>query len=81
MNVCGVNVKLLLSCLRISAKEMVVFHDDLDLKAYTYKLATPGMSFKGHNGLKSIGASVGKDFYKMKLGIGRPESREPEDVA
>jgi len=54
MNICGVNVKLMLQQLNIPAKEMLVLHDDLDIKPYTYKIATPSMSLRGHNGLKSV---------------------------
>ena len=42
-----------------------------------------GTSFKGHNGLRSISSELGgiKGFTRIGIGIGRPESREPNDVA
>ena len=40
-------------------------------------------SFKGHNGLKSISNELGgiKNFIRVGIGIGRPESRDKNDVA
>ncbi|KAK5733936.1 hypothetical protein LTR17_009343 [Elasticomyces elasticus] len=62
---------------------LVVVHDELEkpLGAVTLKL-TQGASAKGHNGLKSI-MSVIRDtpFVRIGIGIGRPESRSPDDVA
>lgn len=40
-----------------------------------------GGSANGHNGLKSIIQNIGSDFIRLKLGIGRPQSKEPEIVS
>jgi len=83
MNICGKNVKLCLNKLKIKTTEICVFHDDLEIKKGTFVYSKPGSSFWGHNGLKSISSSMNNanDFYRIKLGIGRPKSHEPEDVA
>jgi len=52
--------------------EVIVIHDDLDLAfgALRYKR---GGGHGGHNGLKSIDASIGKEYLRVRMGIGKPE--------
>ena len=54
-------------------------HDDLqrDLLKASWKM---GGSANGHNGIKSIIECFGKDFWRVRVGIGRPPSREPSIV-
>ncbi|CCD27220.1 aminoacyl-tRNA hydrolase NDAI_0K00310 [Naumovozyma dairenensis CBS 421] len=61
----------------------VVIHDDLNLPMGKIQLRGPGTSLRGHNGLKSIDKKLGckNDFYKLSIGIDRPESHEPNVVA
>lgn len=62
---------------------LVVVHDDLDkpLGAVSVK-TTQGASAKGHNGLKSLMAVMGKvPFARIGVGIGRPESRHSNDIS
>lgn len=62
---------------------LVVVHDELEKPMGSISIkATNGASARGHNGLKSILAMVGKtSFVRVGVGIGRPESRESQDVA
>lgn len=63
---------------------LVVLHDELDLKLGKVKLRLPTASKRhnGHNGIKSIQQTgIGKDYYSISIGIGRPESRDPKTVA
>ncbi|KAK0838252.1 hypothetical protein LTR91_025870 [Friedmanniomyces endolithicus] len=63
--------------------KLVVVHDELEkpLGAVTVRTA-PGASAKGHNGIKSIISVVGATpFARIGIGIGRPASREPDEVA
>nr|POE56651.1 peptidyl-trna hydrolase [Quercus suber] len=62
---------------------LVIVHDELEkpLGVVTVKTAQ-GLSPKGHNGLKSIMSLIGQTpFVRLGIGIGRPVSREPSDVA
>ena len=54
--------------------KIIVIHDDLDLPFGTlrYKL---GGGNGGHNGLKSIDACIGKDYYRVRIGIGKPKEK------
>lgn len=56
---------------KIDPKDIVVFHDELDLAAQKVR-AKKGGGLAGHKGLKSIAAHVGTDFRRMRLGIGHP---------
>lgn len=65
---------------------LVVLHDELELELGKIKTRKPGGSMKGHNGLKSIAgmgnAAGGKQgWWRIGVGIGRPDSREKGDVS
>lgn len=88
MNISGVGVA---SAWRQFVKEnmrdgeevgLVVIHDELESKVGEVKVKKGAASAKGHNGLKSINEKLrGVDYMRIGVGIGRPESREPNDVA
>ncbi|KAJ9661741.1 hypothetical protein H2201_006412 [Coniosporium apollinis] len=60
---------------------LVVLHDELEKGVGEVKVRTGG-SARGHNGLKSIMQKIPQTpFVRIGIGIGRPESREPNDVA
>jgi PTH1 family peptidyl-tRNA hydrolase len=55
---------------------IVVIHDELDLEPGTIRIKLGGGD-NGHNGLKSLRASLGSgDFYRVRLGVGRPPGRQ-----
>jgi PTH1 family peptidyl-tRNA hydrolase len=54
---------------------MLVVHDELDLPPGEVRLKKGGGS-AGHNGLKDIAAHLGPDFWRLRIGIGRPVDRE-----
>lgn len=56
---------------KIPLKDIVVLHDELDIPPATLRLKTGGGN-AGHNGLRSITASVGNDYRRLRLGIGHP---------
>lgn len=65
---------------RANAK-LVVVHDELESPLGKIKVKHGG-SAKGHNGLKSVTSSLGgMPYTRIGVGIGRPQSRESEDVA
>ena len=61
---------------------LVVLHDELEAELGAVKVKKQDASARGHNGLKSIQASMpGVKYWRIGIGIGRPESREPNVVA
>jgi PTH1 family peptidyl-tRNA hydrolase len=72
MNRSGHAVSTLAHFYRIAPEEILVAHDELDLKPGTVKLKLGGGS-AGHNGLKDIVASLGTPgFWRLRIGIGHP---------
>lgn len=64
----------------IKPENILVVHDELE-KAFSQLILRKTGSHKGHNGLRSLIEHMGtKDFYRLGFGIGRPISREKEDV-
>jgi PTH1 family peptidyl-tRNA hydrolase len=60
---------------KISPGQMLVAHDELDLPLGAVRLKEGGGS-GGHNGLKDLIATLGPDFWRLRLGIGHPGSRD-----
>jgi peptidyl-tRNA hydrolase, PTH1 family len=73
MNSSGDSVHRLVQLLKITPADLVVIHDDLDLPLGKVRLRLGGSS-GGHKGIESIIARLGsRDFYRARVGIGRPE--------
>lgn len=76
MNESGGPVSGLLKYFDLSAENLVVLHDELDIPALSLRLKFGGGD-NGHNGLKSIRAAVGSgEFYRIRMGIGRPPTQQ-----
>jgi peptidyl-tRNA hydrolase, PTH1 family len=76
MNVSGGPVAGLLRYYGVAPANLVVVHDDLDLGFGVVRLKQGGGE-GGHNGLRSISASIGtKDYLRVRFGIGRPPGRQ-----
>ncbi len=61
---------------KVPVGRVVVIHDELDLEFGTIRLKLGGGD-NGHNGLKSLRASLGSgEFYRVRLGVGRPPGRQ-----
>lgn len=72
MNLSGESVQPMAAFFKISAAEILVIHDELDIP-YGQVHFKMGGGLAGHNGLKSIAACLGTDqFARMRVGIGRP---------
>jgi PTH1 family peptidyl-tRNA hydrolase len=56
---------------KLSLNDVIVIHDELDLKPGAIRVKTGGGN-AGHNGLKSISAHVGNEYVRVRLGIGHP---------
>lgn len=71
MNLSGESVAEAARFHRIEPARIIVFHDDLDLQPGQIKVKQGGGS-GGHNGIKSIDAHMGPDYWRVRLGIGHP---------
>ena len=77
MNNSGGPTKGLLSYFHGQPDRLIAIHDELDLQPETLRLKFGGGD-NGHNGLKSMRGHLGTgDFYRVRVGIGRPEGRQP----
>lgn len=75
MNLSGQSVGTALRYLKITLGHLVVIHDELDLPPGKMRVKTGGGA-GGHNGLKSIDAHVGRDYRRVRLGIGHPGDKD-----
>jgi peptidyl-tRNA hydrolase, PTH1 family len=72
MNESGRSVGAMAHFFDIAPDEILVIHDELDLKAGEVKMKLGG-GVAGHNGLRDIQAALGSaDFWRLRLGIGHP---------
>ena len=71
MNDSGVSVGAALRFFKLPLSALVVIHDDIDLAAGKLKVKTGGGD-AGQNGLRSITATLGPDYRRVRLGIGHP---------
>ena len=74
MNNSGVCIKELMEYFKIDAKDVIVFHDDIDIDLGKVKAKFGGTS-AGHNGIESIDKFIGKDYSRVRVGIGRPKQK------
>ena len=73
MNNSGICIRELIEYFKINAEDVVVFHDDLDVEFGKIK-AKFGGSSAGHNGIASIDKFIGKDYSRVRVGIGKPKN-------
>ena len=73
MNNSGICIRELLEYFKFDAENVVVFHDDLDVEFGKIK-AKFGGSSAGHNGIASIDKFIGKDYSRVRIGIGKPKN-------
>ena len=73
MNSSGVCIKELIEYFKINVKDIFVFHDDMDIDVGKIKVKLGGSS-AGHNGIESIDKNIGKNYSRIRVGIGRPKS-------
>ncbi len=71
MNESGQPVRRILDFYKLDPEQLLVIHDDIDLPPGTIKLKKGG-GHGGHNGLRDIISHCGKDFMRMRIGVGHP---------
>ena len=74
MNLSGNAVQALAAFYKIPPENIIVFYDELDLAPGKLRVKLGGGA-NGHNGLKSIDAHLGKNYWRVRMGIGRPEDK------
>ena len=79
MNDSGDAVQQALRFYKLDEEALTVFHDELDLAPFKVKVRVGG-GLAGHNGLRSINASLGPDFRRVRIGIGHPGPGQKEKV-
>ncbi len=77
MNESGISVLAASSFYKIPPENIIVFHDEIDIKLGEVRIKQGGGN-AGHNGLKSIDSKIGKDYWRFRLGISRPPTPEYE---
>jgi len=71
MNASGESVLELSSFYKFTPRDIIVFHDDMDLAIGKVRVKRGGSS-GGHNGLKSIDSHIGPDYLRVRIGVGHP---------
>jgi len=74
MNLSGESVVKVADYFKIATEDIIVIHDDLDLPFGALRFKRGG-GHGGHNGLKSIDAHIGKEYIRIRIGIGKPEHK------
>ena len=74
MNNSGICIRELLEYFKIEAENVIVFHDDLDVEFGKIKTKFGGSS-AGHNGIASIDKFIGKEYSRVRIGIGKPDKK------
>ena len=72
MNSSGICIKELIEYFKIDVKDVFVFHDDMDIDIGKVKVKFGGRN-AGHNGIDSLDKNIGKNYSRVRIGIGRPK--------
>ena len=81
MNEAGRSVGPARGAYRLDLDRILVVHDEIDLPYGDIRVRLGG-GLAGHNGLKSLKAELGgPDFHRVRVGVGRPDSTDPEIVS
>lgn len=75
MNLSGQSVSEAARFYKIPPENIFVFHDELDIPAGRIKFKSGG-GHAGHNGLRSVDQHMGKDFHRIRIGVGHPGHKE-----
>jgi PTH1 family peptidyl-tRNA hydrolase len=81
MNESGRSVGPARGSYRLDLDRIVVIHDEIDLPFGDVRVRLGG-GLAGHNGLRSLKRELGgADFHRVRVGVGRPDSSDPDVVA
>jgi PTH1 family peptidyl-tRNA hydrolase len=74
MNLSGKSLIAVKNFYKIELEDIIVVHDDIDLPFSALRFKQGG-GHGGHNGLRSIDATIGKDYIRVRMGVGKPEHK------
>lgn len=74
MNNSGQSVAAMVAFYKLSISDLIVLHDDLDLKVGQNKIKHKG-GHAGHNGIRSIHQAVGDRYTRIRIGVGHPGNK------
>ena len=74
MNLSGESVGAAMRFFKIQPTDVIVVHDEIELAPGKVKVKLGGGS-AGHNGIKSIDTHIGTDYWRVRLGVGRPDGK------
>jgi PTH1 family peptidyl-tRNA hydrolase len=81
MNEAGRSVGPARGSFKLALDRVLVIHDEIDLPFGDIRVRLGG-GLAGHNGLKSLKRELGgADFHRVRVGVGRPDSTDPDIVA
>lgn len=75
MNLSGASIQPLMQFYKIPPANLIVLHDELDLKLGQNR-AKKGGGHGGHNGLRDIDARIGKEYWRIRIGISHPGDKD-----
>ena len=78
MNRSGLPVAQMAKYYDIAPENILVFHDDIDLGAGKIRVKQGG-GHGGHNGLRDIDRHIGKEYWRVRIGVGRQDGRQDVD--
>ncbi len=78
MNRSGLPIKSALDFYKLTAADLTVIHDDIDLAPSKIKVRFGG-GHGGHNGLRDIDRHIGRDYRRVRFGVGRSPFATPEN--
>ena len=79
MNLSGTPVRLISAWHRVAPRGVLVVSDDMDLPFGKLRMRRSG-GHGGHNGLRSVIATIGDDFPRIRVGVGRSELHSADHV-
>jgi PTH1 family peptidyl-tRNA hydrolase len=75
MNESGGPIKALCNFYKIEIDNLIVIHDELDIPFSAIRIKRGGGD-NGHNGLKSTTSALGAEYFRVRMGIGRPVGQQ-----
>ncbi|SFZ98480.1 Peptidyl-tRNA hydrolase [hydrothermal vent metagenome] len=74
MNLSGESIIAVKNFFKIDIEDIIVIHDDIDLPFGAVRFKRGG-GHGGHNGLRSIDSIIGKEYLRVRVGVGKPEHK------
>ncbi|MDP7541011.1 MAG: aminoacyl-tRNA hydrolase [Candidatus Pelagibacter bacterium] len=74
MNNSGICIRELMEYFKIDTGDVIVFHDDIDIDFGKIKAKLGGTS-AGHKGIASMDKFIGKEYSRVRIGIGKPDQK------